>query len=291
MDLNTKRTAIQIIKEGQILLEHGPVTMVLMAYKDEEPLTKLCEEAAAVVESALEEIAASLTYLRLAPGEIPDGVLTGLALKMKEAVSASQDPQLTPMAAVAGAIAQETADWLYEQGASRVIINNGGDIALRLSAGEVARLGIISDLDSGAVDRIMTITAESGIGGIATSGLGGRGFTRGIANALTVFSPDALLADALATQLANQTYVESEKVSTVKAGKIDPFSDIAELDVVVEVGHLSDEELDRSILQLKREAEKHYSNNLLYGVIANIQGKRFSYPEDFAEANNLSERN
>ncbi|HZJ90213.1 MAG TPA: hypothetical protein VFC89_00950, partial [Oscillospiraceae bacterium] len=201
------------------------------------------------------------------------------------------DPQLTPMAAVAGAIAQETADWLYEQGASRVIINNGGDIALRLSAGEVARLGIISDLDSGAVDRIMTITAESGIGGIATSGLGGRGFTRGIANALTVFSPDALLADALATQLANQTYVKSEKVSTVKAGEIDPFSDIAELDVVVEVGHLSDEELDRSILQLKREAEKHYSNNLLYGVIANIQGKRFSYPEDFAEANNLSERN
>lgn len=291
MDFRSGKTAIRLLEAGQILLEYGPATMVISAYKGKEPLTKLCQESAKIVENALEEISNSLAYLRLPPARIPEGALDGLALRMKEAVSASEDPELTPMAAVAGAIAQETADWLFEQGASRVIVNNGGDIALRLSAGELVRLGIISDLSLGVVDRVMPIKAESGIGGIATSGLGGRGFTRGIANALTVFSPNALLADALATQLANRTYVKSENIRTVKAGKIDPSSDIADLDVVIEVGPLTDEEIAGSISQLQTEVEKHYSNNLLYGIVSNVQGHYFSYPEHFAQANKLSERN
>lgn len=280
---SVKDANIRVLASGQILIEYGPVTMVIVAFKDDKPLTELCRRSFEFVKKILQEITDSLKYLRLPLDDIPEGALHGIALKMKKAVSAVNEPSLTPMASVAGAIAQETADWIFEQGASRVIVNNGGDIALRLVPGELARVGIISDLVVGKVDMIVPVSAESGMGGIATSGLGGRGFTRGIANAVTVFSPNAIVADALATHMANKTYVESENISVIKAGKIDPFSDIAELEVVVEVSQLTDEELALSISQLRYEAAKQYSKKNLCGMIANVQHKKLSYPEDFRQ--------
>lgn len=275
--------AFRILSPGKVLIDYGPVTMVVMAFKNDEPLTQLCVDAFEVVENALKEITASLTYLRLPPQRIPQGILQGLPLQMLEAVLAVGEPTLTPMATVAGTIAQFTCDWLFEQGATRAITNNGGDIALRLAPGEKVRVGIISDLSQGVVDTIVTVDSQSGIGGIATSGLGGRSFTRGIASAVSVFAPNCIWADALATHLANQTYVPSDQITRVKAGTLDPMSDIADLDVVVEVGQLSEAELTSSLANLSREAKKQYESKLFLGLCANVQNRHICYPEGFLQ--------
>ena len=121
---------------------------------------------------------------------------------MAESVLATGEPTLTPMAAVAGTVADAMADWLFARGADLVAVNNGGDVALRLGEGRSIRMGILPDLN-GRVTEIVEIRAEDGIGGVCTSGLGGRSLTRGIAGGVTVFSRRCALADACATHIAN----------------------------------------------------------------------------------------
>lgn len=272
---------MRVLSPGKVFIDYGPVSMVLMAFQGEEPLTGLCQSAFAIVDAALREITQSLPYLRLPPLQIPADTLTGLPLKMLEAVLAVGEPTLTPMATVAGAVSDAVADWLFEQGASRVIVNNGGDIALRLLPGEKVRVGILSNLAKGEIDTIVPIISEQGIGGIATSGLGGRSFTRGIANAVSVFSSRCILADALATHLANRTLIPSAQIKMAKAGSIDPLSDIAELDIVTEVGSLTDAEVAASLRNLLEEAQRQYSKKLFLGMRANVQNSISCFPETY----------
>ena len=57
------------------------------------------------------------------------------------------DGDLTPMAAVAGTIAAATADFLEHLGMTRVVVNNGGDLALRLKGEEKLYIGIRPRVD------------------------------------------------------------------------------------------------------------------------------------------------
>ena len=110
------------------------------------------------------------------------------------------------MAAVAGTIADATADFLAESGLTRVIVNNGGDVAVRLAEGEKVSVGIRPDVNRPRVSHRLLLAPEMDIGGVCTSGLGGRSFTRGIASAATVFANRAAIADAAATAVANATF-------------------------------------------------------------------------------------
>lgn len=272
---------LRILAPGKVFIDYGPVSMVVMAFQDDQPMTDLCREAFKVVDAALREITEALPFLKLPPTRIPPDELSGLPLQMLEAVLAVGEPTLTPMATVAGAVSDRVADWLFEQGATRVVVNNGGDIALRLKPGESVRVGILSSLDRGEVDTVISVSGEDGIGGIATSGLGGRSFTRGIANAVSVFSKRCILADALATHLANHTFIESERIKTAKAGTLDPSSDIAELEVVTEVGELTDQEVVQSLNTLLEEAGRQYEKHLYSGMRANVQNRFISYPKAY----------
>lgn len=272
---------LRILAPGKVFIDYGPVSMVVMAFQDDQPMTDLCREAFKVVDAALREITEALPFLKLPPTKIPLYALSGLPLQMLDAVLAVGEPTLTPMATVAGAVSDRVADWLFEQGATRVVVNNGGDIALRLKPGESVRVGILSSLDRGEVDTVISVSGEDGIGGIATSGLGGRSFTRGIANAVSVFSKRCILADALATHLANHTFIESERIKTAKAGTLDPASDIAELDVVTEVGELTDQEVVQSLNNLLEEAGRQYEKHLYSGMRANVQNRFISYPKAY----------
>lgn len=245
-----------------------------MADKDGEPLTELCCRAFDVIDNALKEIAAAMELLRLAPPLIPAGCLSGLPLKMFEAVAAVGEPSLTPMAAVAGTVADAVADWLFAQGATRAMANNGGDIAVRLAPGTSVKMGIASSLADNTVDRAITIRAEDGIGGCATSGLGGRSLTRGIAEGVSVFSERCSLADALATHLANSSYVPSAQVSVRKAREVAPDSDIGDLDVVVSVGTLNRKEIKQALKQVEREAERQKKKGNLVAFCARVQSRR-----------------
>lgn len=205
---------------------------------------------------------------------------------MARAVLRTGDPWLTPMAAVAGTVADAVADFLFAQGAEKVTANNGGDIALRLAPGQSLGLGVLYDLERGGVDRVVHLTAEKGVGGVATSGLGGRSLTTGIASGVTVFSRRCAQADALATLLADRSCIDSPAVHTRLAGELDPDSDIADLPVVVSVEPLSREEKERALEQVLREAEEQYRRGNLLACIATVQGVTVTYdPNGILEEN------
>ena len=165
---------------------------------------------------------------------------------------------------------------LFARGADLVAVNNGGDVALRLGEGRSIRMGILPDLN-GRVTEIVEIRAEDGIGGVCTSGLGGRSLTRGIAGGVTVFSRRCALADACATHIANCSYIESPRVHTCLAGEIEPESDIASLRIVTAVEPLFPEEKKRGLMQVYEETERQWKNGNLVRVYADIQGERLTF--------------
>ncbi|MEA4892322.1 MAG: hypothetical protein VB085_07140 [Peptococcaceae bacterium] len=273
-----EQTPCRVIGAGKVYFDYGPVSMVVMAYRGQEPLTEACIQAFQVIDGALKEITASLNLLKLYPSRIPAGVLEGLPLEMYKAVRDVGEPTLTPMATVAGAVSDTVADHLKAIGATKVVVNNGGDIALRLDPGEEVRVGIMSSLAEGKIDNVVNIRAADGIGGIATSGLGGRSFTRGVAQGVSAFASRCILADALATHLANSSYIVSERVLTTKAGALDPLSDISDLEVVVGVDRLTDREVQLACENLLTEARRQQAKGNLSAMRARIQDQRIDLP-------------
>jgi ApbE superfamily uncharacterized protein (UPF0280 family) len=131
----------------------------------------------------------------------------------------------------------------------------------------------------GGITQVVTIRSEDGIGGVCTSGLGGRSLTRGIARSVTVFSRRCAQADACATHLANCSFIQSPRVHTCRAGELEPESDIADLTIVRSVDTLTEEEVTRGLEQVRRETEVQMARgNLLY-MAADIQGERLWVPQ------------
>lgn len=107
-----------------------------------------------------------------------------------------------PMAAVAGAMAQCAVEAGLKAGAKEVIIDNGGDIFLRVAE------PMIIGLDSGGAqlaDRLAFSLEpdDTPLAICSSSGKIGHSASLGQCDLATVVSKDAALADAAATQAAN----------------------------------------------------------------------------------------
>lgn len=268
--------AFRILEDGRVFFDYGPASMVVTARRGDEELSALAAAAFPFLRDSLAEIAEALPILRQFPEGMDYSELTGLPRVMAESVVAAGEPTLTPMAAVAGTVADAVADWLFARGADLVAVNNGGDVALRLGEGRSIRMGILPDLN-GRVTNVVEIRAEDGIGGVCTSGLGGRSLTRGVAGGVTVFSRRCALADACATHIANCSYIESPRVHTCLAGDIEPESDIASLRIVTAVEPLLPEERKRALAQVRQEAARQAERGNLVRVFADIQGERLAF--------------
>ncbi len=108
-----------------------------------------------------------------------------------------------PMAAVAGAIAWAGVEAMREAGASFGVVDNGGDIAL-LTDRELT-VGIHAGVSPFSDRLAFVIGPDPTIQGICTSSATvGPSISFGIADAVTVFSPDPALADAWATAICNE---------------------------------------------------------------------------------------
>ena len=269
---------LRTLDDGRVFVDYGPASMVITARREGEPLSELACAAFPRIRDSLAEIAGELDTLRRYPSEGDFSHLTGLPRVMAEAVLATGEPTLTPMAAVAGTMADMVADWIFARGADVVAVNNGGDIAIRMEPGKSLRMGILPDL-GGSVTEIVTIRGEDGVGGVCTSGLGGRSLTRGIASAVTVFSARCALADACATHIANCSYVDSPRVHVCRAGELEPESDIADLTIVRAVDALTEEEIALGLSRVRAEAERQQQRGNLLRAAADIQGRRIWIPE------------
>lgn len=270
--------SIHLLPRGSVMVECGPMRLVIDARVGKVPQPQQAVRAADEAVRFLEAVARSRPFLGRDYRRLMPHITDPLALKMVASVKAVGDQDLTPMAAVAGTIADAVADFLFERGMTRVLVDNGGDVAIRSCDGEPVTVGIRSQVDTKSISHAIVLGPEGTAWGIATSGLGGRSLTRGVVDAATIVAADASLADAAATAVANAGYVEHSAVVQKFAEEIDPFTDIAGLQVTDKVGRLPDstrqEALDRSI----RRAEKLIQRKIIFGAFVCVQGKTAMTP-------------
>ena len=106
-----------------------------------------------------------------------------------------------PMAGVAGAVAVFAVESMVEEGAGFAIVENGGDIALKIDRD--ITVGVYQD-DERFRDIAFRIPKRERIFGICSSSAKiGPSVSLGKTNISTVFSDDVILADACATALGN----------------------------------------------------------------------------------------
>ncbi|MDT8358125.1 MAG: UPF0280 family protein, partial [Methanomicrobiaceae archaeon] len=117
-------------------------------------------------------------------------------------VAAAGKAGVGPMAAVAGTIAWAGAEAMQAAGAAFGVVDNGGDIAL--FADREVRVGVHAGTSRFSNRIAFLVPPQERVLGICTSSATvGHSISLGTADAVTVFSPDVALADALATALCN----------------------------------------------------------------------------------------
>ncbi|RWG52904.1 MAG: UPF0280 family protein, partial [Mesorhizobium sp.] len=168
-------------------LNHGPIDLIIEAFGDAAERRAGCAQAVARFQTILTELVEELPELRR-PASLTPRVFAGpTARRMEAAVAPLAESFITPMATVAGSVADEVlAALLAGRRLERAYVNNGGDSAIHLGKGGTITLAI-AGTGHGMADRI-TIRAEDGVRGVATSGWRGRSFSLGIADAVTVLA-------------------------------------------------------------------------------------------------------
>jgi ApbE superfamily uncharacterized protein (UPF0280 family) len=215
------------LSDGRLHLQHGPIDLVIFGTEDE--LARAQQRFATV----LEELVAELPLLRTPVGSIHPLARGAIARRMVAAVWPHRAAFVTPMAAVAGAVADEVLEAMRPAGGDYV--NNGGDIAVHLPAGARFDAGIVANLHAPEIDATLRLEQSCGV---ATSGWRGRSQSLGIADAVTVVARNAAAADAAATLIANAVNVAHPAIERRPAREVKEDSDLGELPVTVGVGAL-----------------------------------------------------
>ncbi len=266
-----------VIREGMVLLEHGPVTMVLEARLGDKPRTDIVKRAAQRVITLFEELAGELETAKKAASLLEnslDRVHSRVLRRMLGSVRRLGEPDFTPMAAVAGSLADFAVEEMVQTGADYATANNGGDIAFHVPAAKKEfNIGIISDLSEGRITHRLGVGRESGIGGIATSGFGGRSLTRGIASAVTVMAETASLADAAATSVANACDADDPQVERCLAEDLDYDTDIRGLTVTRTIGKLRDESVRIALARGSNRAAELCGSGMIKGAVLFVSGR------------------
>jgi ApbE superfamily uncharacterized protein (UPF0280 family) len=197
-----------------------------------------------------------------------------VAKRMVAACRPYNDVFITPMAAVAGAVADHVLARLCAgRRLQRAYVNDGGDIAFHLAAGQSLTCGLVSDLAAPGIDGRFELTADLPVRGLATSGRackgsGGRSFSLGIADAVTVLARDAAAADAAATIIANAVDLPGHgSITRAPARSIDPDSDLGDIPVTVGLGILTDEEIDCALAEGARRAAALREAGHIHGAV------------------------
>ncbi len=271
------RAQIRLLPDGRRLhLQDGPIDLIVEAFGAPGEIENAYREASARFETVLDELCSELVILRqqcLAESEWPQGVI---ARRMMAAVLPyASEYFITPMAAVAGAVAEEIlAAMRASAHLSRAYVNNGGDIALHLAPGEEFVVGIVERPDRASLFGTATLHACDPVRGIATSGWRGRSFSLGIADAVTVLAERAAAADAAATILANAVDLPGHPaVIRVPARQLAPDSDLGHRPVTQAVGELSAADVNEALRAGVKSAERLQKIGLIRSAALKLQGE------------------
>jgi ApbE superfamily uncharacterized protein (UPF0280 family) len=267
------RRLVQIDSQT-VLVEYGPMGMTIQAFHHGRPLIDVALEGGQMAFQVLEGLAQFLPVIRRKAHQIElEERFPVVVQEMIKATQRMEAPDLTPLAAVAGAASDVVADFLTGRGATKIIVDNGGDIAVRLLEGEEARVGIKTEIDARTPAYLLRIAAGMNIGGVTTSGLGGRSFTKGIASAVTVVAETAALADAAATVIGNATRVEDPAIKRCLPETIYPDTDIPGEDVTTEVGELPLQKIEEALQKGLQEAFRIERQGHIRGAFISVKGR------------------
>ena len=268
---------IALLPDGKRLhLQDGPIDLIIEAKGQAEQVRAAYDAAARRFTGLLDELCEELTTLRQAADPVQCALKGVVARRMHAAVAPfAADHFITPMAAVAGSVAEEILGaMLGAAQLDRAYVNNGGDIALHLADGEQFSVGLVDRPDQHGLMRMMTIGAEDPARGIATSGRHGRSFSLGIADAVTVRARTASTADATATIIANAVDLPGHpSIVRRPANELQPDSDLGPRLVTRDVGPLTEDEIETALRAGAICAQQLFTAGLIEGAALRLLGE------------------
>ena len=256
---------------GQRLhIQHGPTDLVIDA--DGPNRMALFEVAVASMRDVLTALADELPHLRMTwhPQTPPSGPV---ARRMHDACIIAGDRFVTPMAAVAGAIADHVLAAMMTSPdastATKISVNNGGDIAFWTGDGAITRAAIGGPEAAG-----LTLRGPTRWRGMATSGQGGRSLSPGIADSVTVLADCAALADVAATLIAGAVDCpQAAGIDRLPARDIDPDSDLGTTLVTVGVPQLDPSQIATALAAGHDLAVQMMTGGRIAGAVLALQGE------------------
>ena len=240
---------------NRLYLHHGPIDIIAHVDGPEKIRSDLYECAKKRFSTVLEELVSELDLLKLPFSEVYKEPQGRIARKMLNAVRGS-GAFITPMAAVAGAVAEEILGTMVNQAKSKVsclekirrmYVNNGGDISFWLNYGSAFTIGVVDNPQRPELNTKVCLPYESPVRGLATSGWRGRSQSLGIADAVTVLAPSSACADAAATMIANNVNIEHPGIIKKPACDVKDDSDLGMHPVTVKVPLLPEKEVSRAL--------------------------------------------
>lgn len=268
----------------RLRLVHGPIDVIVTLEGDAAACHAAFLRARAAFQPVLGDLATELPRLRAARGPMPRGPV---ARAMAAAVAPFRPVFLTPMAAVAGSVADHllAAVVAGDHGLTRAHVNNGGDIALWQADGGSVSVAICDDPVTGRAGGRIDVPAAAGIGGIATSGWRGRSFSLGIADAVTVLAATAAMADAAATLVANAVDLPGHPaIARARACDLAPDSDLGPRLVTTAVGPLTPAERATALAVGRAVAEDFIARGLIHAACLALDGARATALRETADA-------
>src|SRR6266853_4227520 len=273
----TRTPQILYLADGRRLhLQDGPIDLIVEASGSEVDMRAAYDAAARRFTGLLDELCGELPLLRRAADPRRCLLQGAVARRMHEAVAPfAADCFITPMAAVAGAVAEEILGAMLRAAPlERAYVNNGGDVALHLADGKHFTVGLADRPDAPGLMRTMIIGADDPTRGIATSGRHGRSFSLGIADAVTVLARTASQADAAATIIANAVDLPGHPAITRRpACDLQPDSDLGTRLVTRDVGELSRGEIEGALEAGAERARKLLAAGLIDGAALRLRDK------------------
>ncbi len=270
-----RRPQVRLLSNGRLHLQDGPIDLIVEAQGEAASLRLAYKAAVRRFTGLLDELCAELPSLRAAADPACRTLFGRVARRMQAAVAPfAAETFITPMAAVAGAVADEVLGAMVRAAPlRRAAVNNGGDIALHLGEEATFRVGLVDRPDRPSLFGHVNLDAASPVRGIATSGRRGRSFSLGIADAVTILAPTAAAADAAATVVANAVDLPGHPAVTRRpASDIQPDNDLGPRLVTRDVGPLSRDDIATALDAGESRAEDLLRRGLIFGAALHLQG-------------------
>ena len=272
------------LSDGRWHFQHGPIDLIIQAHGQADAVARAHDNAwsrfAGVLQELVDELPALRTPIRLADSCTLRGAV---ARRMWAACAPFRTNFVTPMASVAGSVAQEILQCYVHQGIDRAWVNNGGDIALHLADGQEAVVGVVADVAAlrrapvqpagWLLDGQIRIASTMPVRGVATSGWRGRSQSLGIADSVTVLAGTAAQADAAATVVANAVNLQDDRIHRLPARQVRDDSDLGTLAVTVDVPVLPPEAVHLALQNGLHKAHQLQSQGLLWFALLTCQGQ------------------